>query len=253
MNGSPLRTRNLYDPKSKEFYKISRSKLELFLQCPCCFYLDRRIGLGRVDGPPFTLNVAVDALLKKEFDVFRIKQEPHPLMTQYQVNAVPFKHKKIEDWRDNRKGVSYDHPKTRFHFYGAIDDVWQDPEGTLYVVDYKATGIDGPVSLDGEWKKAYKRQVEIYQWLMRKQDLPVSDTAYFVYVNADKSKPGFDAKLEFAMTVLPYEGNDNWVEEALLEAHQCLQKASAPPSAPGCEWCAYRNSAKFVKPLGDQE
>src|SRR3989338_3788923 len=62
------RTRNIFNPKSKEPFKLSRSKIELFLQCPRCFYVDRRLGIGRVSGPPFTLNTATDTLLKKEFD-----------------------------------------------------------------------------------------------------------------------------------------------------------------------------------------
>jgi hypothetical protein len=246
MAESPLRVRNLYNPASKEPYRLSRSKLELFLQCPCCFYLDRRLGLGRVDGPPFTLNIAVDALLKKEFDTYRLEGATHPLMKQFGVNAVPFRHREMETWRDNKKGVSYVHPKTLFHFFGAIDDAWVDPEGTVYVVDYKATGIEGPVSLEGEWKKAYKRQAEIYQWLMRKQNLPVSDTAYFVYVNADKAAASFDGRLNFTMTVLPYEGDDRWVESALIEAWQCLQKDAPPPAGSDCEWCNYRLALRHL-------
>jgi len=205
------------------------------------------MGLNRVDGPPFTLNIAVDALMKKEFDTYRLAQETHPLMKEFGVNAVPFKHKDIETWRDNRKGLGYVHAKTGLHFYGAIDDVWMDPEGMLYIVDYKATGIEGPVNLDGEWKKSYKRQVEIYQWLLRKQELPVSDIAYFVYVNADKSVAAFDGRLEFAMTILPYEGDDRWVESALVEAAACLRRDLSPPSAPGCEWCAYRAALQPAK------
>ncbi len=247
MSESGLRVRNLFDPAAREPYRLSRSKLELFLQCPCCFYVDRRMGLNRVDGPPFTLNIAVDELLKREFDRYRLDQETHPLMKQFGVDAVPLKHKDIDNWRDNRKGLGYVHAKTRFHFFGAVDDVWMDPDRTLYVVDYKATGIDGPVNLDGDWKKAYKRQVEMYQWLLRKQDLPVSDTAYFVYVNADKSASQFDGRLNFVMTILPYEGDDRWVESALLEAAHCLRKDSPPPSAPDCEWCNYRNALRNVK------
>ena len=62
------RTRNIFDPKSKEPFRLSRSRLELFVDCPRCFYLDRRLGTDRPPGFPFTLNSAVDTLLKKEFD-----------------------------------------------------------------------------------------------------------------------------------------------------------------------------------------
>ena len=53
-----VRTRNRYDPTSPEPYKLSRSQLQLFLACPRCFYLDRRLGIDRVPGPAFTLNSA---------------------------------------------------------------------------------------------------------------------------------------------------------------------------------------------------
>lgn len=71
---NPQRTKNLYNPDSKEPFKLSRSKIDLFLNCPRCFYLDRRLGVGRPPGSPFALNSAVDVLFKKEFDLHRAKK-----------------------------------------------------------------------------------------------------------------------------------------------------------------------------------
>lgn len=86
------RTSNLYNPNGAEPFKISRSKIDLFLACPRYFYIDRRLGVGRLPGFPFSLNVAVDTLLKKEFDYHRVNQSAHPLMKQYGVDAVPFRY-----------------------------------------------------------------------------------------------------------------------------------------------------------------
>lgn len=72
---TPKRTKNLYNPKSKEPYKLSRSGIELFMACPRCFYIDKRLGTGRPPGFPFSLNSAVDNLLKKEFDALRAKKD----------------------------------------------------------------------------------------------------------------------------------------------------------------------------------
>lgn len=66
---NPIRTRNLYDKNSKTLFRLSRSKIDLFLECPRCFYLDRKLGVARPPGFPFSLNSAVDKLLKKEFDI----------------------------------------------------------------------------------------------------------------------------------------------------------------------------------------
>ena len=87
---NPKRTQNLFEPKSKIPYKLSRSRIDLFLNCPRCFYLDRRLGVSHPPGFPFTLNSAVDFLLKKEFDIHRLKKEPHPLMKAYGMDLVPF-------------------------------------------------------------------------------------------------------------------------------------------------------------------
>src|SRR5689334_223526 len=95
------RTRGLFDPNSKTPYKISRSKIDLFLNCPRCFYMDRRLGVGRPPGFPFHLNSAVDALLKKEFDVHRAAGTKHPLQKSYGINAIPFAHDDINIWREN--------------------------------------------------------------------------------------------------------------------------------------------------------
>ena len=59
------RVRGLYQPGAEEAFKLSRSKIDLFLECPRCFYYDRRLGVGRPPGFPFALNSAVDHLLKK--------------------------------------------------------------------------------------------------------------------------------------------------------------------------------------------
>jgi hypothetical protein len=49
----------LFDAKSDKHFPLSRTKVELFLDCPRCFYLDRRLGIGRPAGFPFNLNSAV--------------------------------------------------------------------------------------------------------------------------------------------------------------------------------------------------
>ena len=41
---TPQRTRHIYDPNTSELFGISRTKIDLFLNCPKCFYLDRRLG-----------------------------------------------------------------------------------------------------------------------------------------------------------------------------------------------------------------
>lgn len=242
------RTRNLYEPNSNVPFRLSRSKIDLFLNCQRCFYLDRRLGVGQPPGFPMSLNVAVDKLLKKEFDIHRAKGSAHPLMKTYNIDAVPFQHDKLEDWRDSLGGgVQYLHEPTNLLITGGVDDVWVNPDGELLIVDYKATAKDGEVNLNAEWQIGYKRQMEIYQWLFRKNGFKVSNTGYFVYCNGDTDKEVFDGKLEFSVSILPYTGDDKWVEQAIRDAHECLVGDTLPPSGKECDYCAYREATKAVE------
>lgn len=236
------RTRNLYDPKSEDPFKVSRSKIDLFIKCQKCFYLDRRLGVGQPPSYPFSLNSAVDKLLKKEFDIYRKKQSCHPLMDTYGIDAVPFKHEKIDEWRENFKGVQYLHKPTNLIITGAVDDIWINPKKELIVVDYKSTAKDGEITLEEEWKDGYKRQMEVYQWLLRRNGYDVNNTGYFVYANGLTKNKLFDGKLEFDITLLPYEGNDEWVESTIEQIHKCLNSKKVPKSSENCDYCAYRES-----------
>lgn len=244
---TPKRTKNLYNLNSKEPFKLSRSRLELFIECPRCFYLDRRLGVDRPPGFPFSLNSAVDFLLKKEFDVHRANGQKHPLMKSYGVKAIPVEHEKLDEWRDNFTGVQFLHRPTNLLIFGAIDDLWQNPQGEYIVVDYKATSQNGSITeLNKDYHQNYKRQIEIYQWLLRKNGCKVSDTSYFVYCNGIRDAKAFDKKLEFDVTIIPYEGNDSWVEKTVFEAHRCLNENKIPKASKDCDYCRYREAAKRV-------
>ena len=244
---NPKRSRNLFDSESTEPFKLSRSKIELFFDCPRCFYIDRRLGIGRPEGFPFTLNKAVDALMKKEFDIHRANGEPHPLMKKYKIDAVPFAHAEMDKWRENFVGVQYLHEPTQFIITGAVDDIWVNKKGELLVVDYKATSTSKVITLDEEYRQSYKRQMEIYQWLLRQNKFKVSDTGYFVYVNGRTDLAAFDAKLEFDVQILSYKGNDEWVEKAIVNAHKCLNSDAIPMASPDCSYCPYVEARREVE------
>jgi len=235
--------KKLYDPNAKEVFKVSRSKIDLFLECQRCFYLDRRVGVSRPQGFPFNLNSAVDTLLKKEFDIHRKQQTPHPLMDTYGVEAVPFQHEKMDVWRENFTGVETHHTPTNFVVFGAVDDIWVNKDKELIVVDYKATSKDGEVTLDAEWQDGYKRQMEVYQWLLRQNEFKVNYTGYFVYANGKRDREAFDGKLEFDIKLIPYIGNTDWIEKTLLDMKKCLD-GELPKSSPNCEYCKYINEVK---------
>jgi hypothetical protein len=221
-------------------WRLSRSKIDLFMECPHCFYVDNKLGVKRPPGYPFSLNSAVDHLLKKEFDIHRVGKSTHPLMKEYGIAAIPFEHEEMDIWRENFKGVRIKHEPTGFTVSGAVDDVWVNPKtNELYVVDYKSTSKDEEVTLDADWQIGYKRQMEIYQWLMRQKGFKVSNTGYFVYANGIKDAKAFDGKLEFRVKVIPYEGDDSWIEGTLLKIKETLDGDEIPKCSEDCDYCRY--------------
>jgi hypothetical protein len=234
--------RGIYSKKAAKPFRVSRSKIELFNECPRCFWLEAVRGIKRPRTPPFLINSAVDTLFKREFDVYRAKGEKHPLQTKFKVDAIPFAHEKLDEWRENFVGIQYHHEPTNLLIFGAVDDLWMNPEKEVMVVDYKATAktkeitdLDSP----GGWHDVYRRQMEIYQWLLRQIDLKVSDTGYFVYANGDDSKEGFGDKVEFRTNVFPYVGKDGWIEEKITELKECLDQEEIPEVGRRCTYCPY--------------
>jgi hypothetical protein len=216
--------------------RISRSKVDLFIECPLCFWLDQKAKIKRPSGPPFSLNVAVDHLFKNEFDLSRGKGVPARLAREG-LSFIPVSHPKLDQWRENFKGVTRQFGD--IEFFGAIDDLWVDMFGVHYVVDYKATSKADEVSLDADWQISYKRQVEFYQWLLRGNDLQVSDQAWFVYTNGIKDDSPFNDVLRFRTKLLSYDGNGSWIEPTLKSLIACLNSDTPPKSHDNCAYCQF--------------
>lgn len=213
------------------------------MQCPRCFWLEARLKIKRPDGPPFQINKVIDELLKKEFDNYRQKGEPHPMMIKFGVDAVPFNHDDLHRWRQNFVGVFTLHQPTNLHVFGAIDDLWVSSAGELIVVDYKATAKTSDVNLDSAWQISYKRQMEVYQWLLRQNGFTVHDTAYFVYTNGRLDLDGFYDRVEFRTKIIPYTGDDSWIEPTLHKIKACLEgdmpEVGTAAMGGECDYCTY--------------
>ena len=229
-----------FDPTSSKSYKVSRTKVEFFLECKRCFYLDRRFAITRPPSFPFNLNSAVDNLLKNEFDIYRKSGTKHPLQEKYDIDAIPFSHKDMNKWRENFTGISHLHKETGLYFFGAVDDVWINSSEELIIVDYKATSKNEAVTqLNQDWQSVYKRQMDFYQWLFTKNGFKVSQTGYFVYCNGKRNEERFNSKLDFDIHVITYKRSTSWIEDTLLALHNCLMSDTIPSFSNNCKYCKY--------------
>ncbi|QQR49623.1 PD-(D/E)XK nuclease family protein [bacterium] len=228
---------------SSSIFKVSRTKLELFLDCKKCFYLECKHGVRRPNSYSLALNNAVDKLLKKEFNLYRDAQKPHPLLLKYGLGRiVPLAHPSLLKWQNRYEGIQYAVPNTNIVLFGALDDVWIDVNSKeLIVVDYKATSQDGAISFGGQWQAMYERQLEVYRWLLRKNGHEVSEVSYFLYANAKNDADFFNNQLNFDLSLVPHcvQGDSGWIEGVVMNIFECLKSNIIPAACDGCQYCGY--------------
>ena len=251
------RHRGAYKPKLDDIpFELSRSAVEKYVQCNKCFWMEKVAGIKPPSIPAFLLNTNTDTLLKKDFDQYRGK-EPHPIMVKAGLeHLIPFEHEDMEKWEASIHFGSTPnhfntlHRESNILFGGGLDDVWQNKEtGELHIVDYKSTAQMGktPKPLDEsflqvpkdskypDYKAAYRRQMDMYQLIMRRKGFEVSKIGYFLYVDGqhngidgmiDQEDPAV-AWMKFDTAIIPYEGDDSWVEAALMEIRGGLDELNS--------------------------
>lgn len=236
----------LFDAKSAVPFKLSRSRLDLFMECPRCFYLEHRFGATRPSGPPFTLNNCFDTLMKREFDRYRAKKAPHPLMKKFGINAVPYQHPDLDTWRNNFQGITFLYKPANMLVSGAIDDIWVRPDGKLIIADYKATSTDKEIAIGDDNRARYRKQLEVYRWLFAKNGFPVHQEACLVYGNARGDRNELAGRFEFDLMILKHACDDRWVEPMIQMAARCLSGPDVPPAGEKCPYCKYTGKTLAV-------
>ena len=235
-----------YDPKSPTAFKLSRTKIELFCKCERCFYLEVRLGFREPSGPGWAINSAVDTLLKKEMDYCRTEDRPHGLFKEYDLNIKPFNHPDIEQWQNSFKGIQYIHPDFNLLIYGGVDDIMVNEKEELVVIDFKATAKRATInSRDDVWGRgeAYKRQLEIYSWLLQKNGFDVSRVGYLMYYNGDTNQPHLGKTMQFRRTLVEFQLDTDWIDNTVEGMFNCLQSDTAPTlNKEVCEQCLYRET-----------
>ena len=251
------RHRGIYERDRIEPYELSRSRIENFVRCPACFYLRQVQGVQFPSIPGFNLNEATDILLKRDFDQYRGTSETHPyLVEQGLPHLVPFAHENFELWTQSihfgaEGRMNIVHEATNLKIGGGLDDIWLNHQTEqLHIVDYKSTSQKSAgkeITLDDKWKASYKRQMDLYVWVMRQKGFEVSDIGYFLYCDGDRfSDYEFlgkqNAAMKFKMSLISYIVSTEWIEPTLLEISDCLHAKECMEHADDCEFGSFLNA-----------
>ena len=248
------RHRGKFDPTNPNPYELSRSRIENFIKCKACFWLEQIHKVKPPEMPAFTLNTTTDILLKRNSDIVRGKSSL-PLWENAGLgHMIPFDHDDLEKWTNslhfglNDSYFNAVHNDTNIKLGGGIDDVFLNTQtDQIHIVDYKsqAQGTRNPdkyevkpSSIEEPWKISYKRQMDMYVWVARQKGLNVSNTSYFVYVDAqhkdikemlDRNNPSI-AWMKFNASIIPYEADTSWVVPTLIEIKDFLLNQSSIPN-----------------------
>ena len=266
------RHRGKFDPDNPNPYELSRSRVENFLKCKACFWLEQIQKVKPPEMPSFTINTTTDILLKRDSDSVRGKSTLPIWKESGLGHMIPFDHEDLEKWTNSLQYGLNDsyfntiHKETNIKLGGGIDDVYLNTQtDQIHLVDYKsqAQGTRSPdkyevkpSSIDDPWKIGYKRQMDMYVWIARQKGFNVSNTGYFIYVDAqhkdikgmlDEKNPSI-AWLKFNAVIIPYEADPSWVEPTLFEIKDFLMNQSSMPNHTpkgdnftGCDLGRYAN------------
>jgi len=220
--------------------QLSPNSLNLYLECPHCFWLDKNLGIKRPPAYPYALNLSVDDLLKEEFDTYRIKGLPHPMLQENNINAKLFSNQKLlNQWRNNLAGIRYFDEGLQATLFGAVDDILEFDDGKIAPLDYKSTGSSAINIYD-----RFQLQLDIYTFLMEKNGYKTTKKGYLAFYIVDKSR-GFIDRLPFRKEIIEIETNSSDVYEIFRDAVLLLKNPTPPNHNQDCLFNKWLKEAKI--------
>lgn len=231
--------------KTSKPLKISRANLQLFKECPRCFWLYKHKDIRRPRGYPYTLSIAVDQLLKEEFDQYRERGEIPPILIDFKglEDAKLFGDQaRLQKWRNNFEGLKYHDGNLDATLFGAVDDILEFPNGSLAVIDYKSSGAKEIMVYDD-----YKMQMDIYTYLLERMGYKTAGKGYFVFYQVEKND-GFKGRLPFRGEVREVNSDPSYVRDLFAEAVALARSDTPPKSHSDCEYCLWAGRHKELEP-----
>ncbi|MEK7151599.1 MAG: PD-(D/E)XK nuclease family protein [Patescibacteria group bacterium] len=220
--------------------KISRANIQLMKECPRCFWMYKHQGIGRPQGYPYTLSIAVDQLLKVEFDEYRERGEMHPVLIDHEgmseAHLYP-DHVQLQKWRNNFEGLKYYDEELDATLFGAVDDMLEFNDGSLAVIDYKSSGAKEVSVYDD-----YQMQMDTYTYILERIGHKTARKAYFVFYQVDKTD-GFRGRLPFKGLIREVITDPSYIRDLFAEAVK-LARSDIPPQSnlecQHCNWAEHR-------------
>jgi CRISPR/Cas system-associated exonuclease Cas4 (RecB family) len=214
-------------------YSLSPSTINIFRDCPKCFWLQFRKNLKRPEGIFPSLPNGMDRILKEHFDSYMEKDILPPELVKHKIDAELFRDKKLLDkWRDAKRGICYTDEKGNI-LKGAVDNILKKGD-KLIVLDYKTRGYE----IKEDTHEHYRAQMNFYNFLLGKNGYETEDYSCLLFYHPDKV---VDNIFLFHTTLVKVEVNVESAEKLWKDALNLLD-GPMPESSGNCEYCRYREA-----------
>jgi len=208
-------------------FKLSPSSINLFLDCPRCFYLQIVKKIKRPSGPFPSLPSGMDKVLKEHFDRFMEKDTLPPEIKECKDCKLFNDKEKLKVWRSNFKGIEFLDEKNDVLLHGAIDNILVK-KNKLIVLDYKTRGYP----LKEDTHEHYQLQMDLYNFLLRKNNYKTEDYTYLLFYYPKEVLS--NGHVVFDTVLKKIKVNVEKGEKVFNDAVKCIN-GKIPRKK--CEWC----------------
>jgi len=218
--------------RRKETFKLSPSSLNLMKECPRCFWLTQHKVWKRQSSIFPSLPSGMDSILKTHFDKFRDKGKlPPELCDNGECKNMKLfdDEEKLKIWRSNFKGIKWTDKEGNV-LHGAVDNILINGK-KLVVLDYKTRGFP----LKEDTHEHYELQLEIYNFLLRKNGYDTEDFAFLLFYYPKEVKDNGDVVFNTELKKMNINAKDG---EMLFNSAIKLLNSDCPTKC--CEWCEGR-------------
>ena len=211
-------------------YKLSLSTLSLLKECPRCFWLQFNKNIKRPEGIFPSLPSGMDKVLKSHFDLFRDKGKLPPELKELKDVKLFDNKELLEIWRNNRKGIQWKDKEGNI-LKGAVDNILKKGN-KLIVLDYKTRGYP----LKEDTAEHYQDQLDIYNFLLRKNGFETEDYSYLLFYHPDKVNEKGDVIFNTDLIKMNIEVKN--AEKIFKNALEVL-KNNIPKASEDCGFCRW--------------
>ncbi|MEK6873480.1 MAG: PD-(D/E)XK nuclease family protein [Nanoarchaeota archaeon] len=210
-------------------FKLSPSALNLMKECPRCFWLTQHKVWKRPSGVFPSLPSGMDAILKTHFNKFMDKKQlPPELCNNGDCKNIKLfdNHELLAIWRSNFKGLTYKDKQGNI-LKGAVDNILMKGK-KLIVLDYKTRGFP----LKEDTHEHYQNQLDIYNFLLRKNGYTTEDYAFLLFYVPKEVLPKGEIIFDTTLKKMKID-----VKNAEIIFNKAIKLLNSNCPTKFCEWC----------------